>query len=86
MSRDTKRVIVEMPEDLKEVFQRQCAEDLTDMSTKGRQLIFDYCYAKDMAPRGFHGTGAEQSVASASHRKRAADDGRAGGATKGRVS
>lgn len=81
--RDFKRVIVELPEDLKEVFQKRCADDLTDMSTKGRQLIFDYVYASEMAPRGFNSApGTEQSVSASSHRKRPAHDGRAGGSAK----
>lgn len=84
--RDSKRVIVEMPEDLKEVFQRRCAEDLTDMSTKGRQLIFDWVYSKEMAPRGFlNETGTEQGNAVAPRGKRQADDGRNRSAAKGRA-
>lgn len=81
--RDFKRVIVELPEDLKEAFQKRCAEDLTDMSTKGRQLIFDYVYASEMAPKGFlHAPRIEQGIATATHRKRSSDDGRAGGSAK----
>lgn len=47
------RLVVELPSELKELFRQACKNDLTDMSTKTRQLILMYAnnWASDYVER-----------------------------------
>lgn len=83
------RLIVELPEDLKRDFKRTCAKELTDMSTRARQLIFDHTYQQEVGPTGrfFNGgkAGTINGESSKPHRERKAHDGGAGSSAQRRA-